>query len=543
MTLPRDPEHVRQVLSDAIGLLCRNGFSFEVELSVDALIGITIDRHEVLLVSIKDTFTDSRRKSVSLGYFDGPQSFINSSETEENHSVRVSTKNSARKRSHSSNVDHLRYCKKLLVTNPPPAEGNCPKFAVSCRKKVAADEDSGKMVANAHTFNEAEMKTFESECVRPKSEIINDVCAVGNAVSDSRTPSASESGVIGCAQETLPQSSSDESIGFTEQRQHNQLSESDREDAWRVFSLEGQTIFSSPDTVSCFQKNSLETLPCIGVMYAAVEKQRDKEEHLQSPLNLRDCSSNSNCLLTSEDKPTSCDQTKHTTQKQRNRAASLCSQEKSFDGGVVCVKEEAMSLDESDRFGPVSALRAIGDFREAVLSAAPVADYHLESVAFHQLHRWKDSQDSVFSGVRRDAGESDCRHLMLSDLQDGLASDVHLAIHSILLYDGQYVPLRDIQRLRLCGMVAGKIKFAMEQLSSFGGKLGCFQVLHGGVNLFYKCPPSLVDRESLESFYGIPWKKYKFHYDTTPALNVTTRHNDQYWLKVASGSPYIRYSY
>lgn len=403
MTLPRDAEHVRQVLSDAIGLLCRNGISFEVELSVDALIGITIDRHEVLLVTIKDTFTDSRRKSVSLDSFDGPQSFINSSETEENHSVRVSTKNSPRKRSHRSNVDHLRRCKKLLVTNLPPAEGNCPKFAVK----------------NAHTFNEAEMKTFENECVHPKSEISNDVCVVGNAVSDSRTPCASESGVIGCAQETLPPSYSDE---FTDQRQHNQLSESDCEDTWRVFSLQEQTVLSSPNTVSCFQKNSLETLPCIGVVYAAVEKQRDKEEHLQIPLNLRDCSSNSidkeasNCL-TSEDKPTSCHQTKHTTEKLSNSVASLCSRENSSDGDVVCVKEEAMSSDESDRFGPISSLQTIGDFRDAVLSATPVADYHLESVAFHQLHRWKDSQDSYFSGVRRDVGEWDCRHLMLSDLQ------------------------------------------------------------------------------------------------------------------------------
>lgn len=130
-------------------------------------------------------------------------------------------------------------------------------------------------------------------------------------------------------------------------------------------------------------------------------------------------------------------------------------------------------------------------------------------------------------------------YLSCTVFQDGLASDIHLAMHSILLYEGQYVPLRDIQRLRLCGMAAGKIKFAMEQLSSFGGKLGCFQVLPGGINLFYKCPPSLVDRESLESFCGISWKKYKFHFDTMPALNITTRHNDQYWLKVTSGSPYI----
>lgn len=430
MALPRDPERVRQILSDTIGLLCRNGFSFEVELSVDALIGITIDRHEVLLVSIKDTFTDSRRKSISLDYFDSPHSFTNSSETEENHSSeRVSAKNSARKRSHSSNVDHLRNSKKLLVIDRPPAEGSCPKSAESCRKKVAAGEDSGRIAKNA--FNEAETKTFESEYVHPKSEISNAVCVVGN----SRTLSASELSVIGCAKETLYQNSSDQLIEFTDQRQHSQLSESDCEGSWRVFSFQEQSILNTPDTVSCLQNNSLETLPCIGALDVAVVKQsdccqqRDKEEHLQISLNLRDRSTNSidseasNCL-TSEDKPTGSHQAKHTTHKQRrNSMAFLYSQEKSSDGGIVYVKEEVMSsADETDRSGRpgghFSALQTIGNLREAVLAAAPVADYHLESFAFHPLNQWKDSvQDSFISGVRGELAEWDCGHLMLSDFQ------------------------------------------------------------------------------------------------------------------------------
>lgn len=112
------------------------------------------------------------------------------------------------------------------------------------------------------------------------------------------------------------------------------------------------------------------------------------------------------------------------------------------------------------------------------------------------------------------------------------------AAQAILMYDGRYVPLRDIQRLRLCGMAAGQIKLAMEQLSAYDGKLGSFQVLHGGVNLFYKCPPNLVDREILEFSYCIPWETYKFHYDVIPASNITTKHSEQYWLKVAGSSPY-----
>lgn len=60
MTLPPDRERVRQVLSETIGLLCRNGLSFGCQLSVDALIGITVDHKDVFLISIKDTYDSEK---------------------------------------------------------------------------------------------------------------------------------------------------------------------------------------------------------------------------------------------------------------------------------------------------------------------------------------------------------------------------------------------------------------------------------------------------------------------------------------------------
>lgn len=41
-------------------MLCRNGLSFDFELSVDALIGVTIDHKDVFLISIKDTYDSEK---------------------------------------------------------------------------------------------------------------------------------------------------------------------------------------------------------------------------------------------------------------------------------------------------------------------------------------------------------------------------------------------------------------------------------------------------------------------------------------------------
>lgn len=61
-TMRADKEMVSQGLREAITLLCKTGLPFHKELSIEGLIGITVDQNEVLLVSIKDnvvkTLTD-----------------------------------------------------------------------------------------------------------------------------------------------------------------------------------------------------------------------------------------------------------------------------------------------------------------------------------------------------------------------------------------------------------------------------------------------------------------------------------------------------
>ena len=51
-----DQERVKNLLTDTVTLLCRNGLSFQDELRVEGLIGITLDNHEVFLVHLNEKF-------------------------------------------------------------------------------------------------------------------------------------------------------------------------------------------------------------------------------------------------------------------------------------------------------------------------------------------------------------------------------------------------------------------------------------------------------------------------------------------------------
>ena len=46
-------ERVKHLLSEALPMLCKNGLNFSNEFCIEALIGITLDKNDVFLVSIK----------------------------------------------------------------------------------------------------------------------------------------------------------------------------------------------------------------------------------------------------------------------------------------------------------------------------------------------------------------------------------------------------------------------------------------------------------------------------------------------------------
>ena len=57
MVLQDDADRVKHLLAEAISVLCKNGLSFESELCVEGLLGITLDNSDIFLVNINETVT------------------------------------------------------------------------------------------------------------------------------------------------------------------------------------------------------------------------------------------------------------------------------------------------------------------------------------------------------------------------------------------------------------------------------------------------------------------------------------------------------
>ena len=54
MVLTSDQQRVKTLLTETLTLLCKNGLNFKSELSIEALIGVTVDQEDVFLISIKE---------------------------------------------------------------------------------------------------------------------------------------------------------------------------------------------------------------------------------------------------------------------------------------------------------------------------------------------------------------------------------------------------------------------------------------------------------------------------------------------------------
>lgn len=69
VTMKPDHERVTKLLTDTVSLLCKNGLSYDREIRIQGLLGITVDDTEVFLVSINDSFqcssTDSEQSTPS----------------------------------------------------------------------------------------------------------------------------------------------------------------------------------------------------------------------------------------------------------------------------------------------------------------------------------------------------------------------------------------------------------------------------------------------------------------------------------------------
>lgn len=69
--LKTDQQRIKELLSETIVLLCKNGLHFEKEFSIEALIAITLDQKDIFLVSIKETvLADSTPSEIKINHSD-----------------------------------------------------------------------------------------------------------------------------------------------------------------------------------------------------------------------------------------------------------------------------------------------------------------------------------------------------------------------------------------------------------------------------------------------------------------------------------------
>ena len=71
MVLKADRERVKALLTETITLLCKNGLNYQSEFAIEALIGITLDRDDVFLVSIKETICSDLGIDKGYDLYDG----------------------------------------------------------------------------------------------------------------------------------------------------------------------------------------------------------------------------------------------------------------------------------------------------------------------------------------------------------------------------------------------------------------------------------------------------------------------------------------
>ncbi len=53
---------MKQILSEAIAVLCKASLTFHADLCVEGLLGITLDEEEIILVNINETVQKERQK-------------------------------------------------------------------------------------------------------------------------------------------------------------------------------------------------------------------------------------------------------------------------------------------------------------------------------------------------------------------------------------------------------------------------------------------------------------------------------------------------
>ena len=64
MSIGREHERLARMLKESITLMCKSSLSYGLELNIEGLLGITVDKKDIFLVNINESFqTDTQKQS------------------------------------------------------------------------------------------------------------------------------------------------------------------------------------------------------------------------------------------------------------------------------------------------------------------------------------------------------------------------------------------------------------------------------------------------------------------------------------------------
>ena len=135
MVLSADQERMKSMIQEAVSALCRNGLLFDTEVSVEGLIGITIDKSNVFLVSIRDMISKEAEQSTSAETVAETQSDSNCSGDDLDDSASNISGDHSKKRSHRRHS--RKRSSKRMSSDGEPEE----KRYTSIKTEVEDDED------------------------------------------------------------------------------------------------------------------------------------------------------------------------------------------------------------------------------------------------------------------------------------------------------------------------------------------------------------------------------------------------------------------
>lgn len=413
MLLTPEKLKLKQLLSEAIVLLCKSGLSFESELSIQALVGITIDETNVFLVTIEETLFASS----------APNESDNNSE-----------KNEGRRK--EKNMSSLKCDKRVHVSDK---KCNSVETEVNLLTVPSSNEVFSSVKCKKSKYNE-----IISVCNQDFDEM--------PILSDEEIDKMTEKGL----DEETDEKRCPQDLKFNCQQIQNKR--------------KLQSILTTEERQK-FQNRELN----IDMRFMQNQLTKEFEDNVQ-------------------------------TEKKKKV--------KVMDDSVVAVKEEFPSMNVSEQ---------LQDMRN---------NFYLRSNSIFSYGNDIQERNFLF-GNSNEFGLNPNDEIPESSFLN-IADPLSICYH-VLMYEGPFVTVRDVQRRKLRHVSANVIKSLMNELTVDG--LGVYQTLCLGIMVFYKCPPSVIRSESLDK-YKISLDLYERNYNQPSYINSANRHSESYWQRVKNSSPY-----